>query len=408
MKKCNTCEQSQPKNNFIGSRGQETTTCQTCMDRNKIADSKRTGRKRDWKKELDNNPERKQKKEEWKLQNHEKVSKYTMDYRMRLIEKDGMDKYHKKYAIQAKKWREENKEYVKEYSKKFNQLATTKLENYKSKALYDGKKWELSDNYALELIMGNCYYCDSKCEENESNGIDRLDCLKDYILENSVSSCTICNYIKICLDPITFINRCKNILINKKIINDKADYSIYPESKEKSYSNYKKSAEQRSIEFKLTIGQFNKLIKQNCNYCGITNNDLNNNGIDRIKNEEGYTLENSITSCSSCNYMKNDYGHDEFIEQVKKIYNHSKQYLDKMIYEENFDEETMNKEEYKIFPKQLNNIIKSSRMKMTKEEKDKLKLEKQPEKNEILIHHLFDEDYKNQKAQELKEKYIND
>lgn len=41
------------------------------------------------------------------------------------------------------------------------------------------------------------------------------------------------------------------------------------------------------------------------------------NGIDRVNNNEGYTLLNSLSCCIICNRAKNSLSYGEFIEWVK-------------------------------------------------------------------------------------------
>ena len=43
------------------------------------------------------------------------------------------------------------------------------------------------------------------------------------------------------------------------------------------------------------------------------------NGIDRINNDIGYTIENSLTCCKICNYAKNTMSMREFIAWLEKI-----------------------------------------------------------------------------------------
>ena len=43
------------------------------------------------------------------------------------------------------------------------------------------------------------------------------------------------------------------------------------------------------------------------------------NGIDRIDNNIGYIMDNSITCCETCNRMKRSHEYDFFLDHVKKI-----------------------------------------------------------------------------------------
>lgn len=92
------------------------------------------------------------------------------------------------------------------------------------------------------------------------------------------------------------------------------------------YGRYVYSAHKRGHEWGLEPTQFLNLTTQDCAYCGdapgkkVRNSQLEYNGIDRIDNEKGYTLDNSVPCCSACNKMKGSYSAPEFIEKVIKIY----------------------------------------------------------------------------------------
>ena len=45
------------------------------------------------------------------------------------------------------------------------------------------------------------------------------------------------------------------------------------------------------------------------------------NGIDRLDSSKPYEVDNCVSCCSKCNYMKQDNTEQEFIDQIKKIYN---------------------------------------------------------------------------------------
>lgn len=83
---------------------------------------------------------------------------------------------------------------------------------------------------------------------------------------------------------------------------------------------YKRNAKKRGIEFELTKDEFSNMIEQNCTYCG----DSERIGIDRKDNNKGYTLENSVPCCTSCNYMKKDLSVKEFIDKCNKVVIHNK------------------------------------------------------------------------------------
>lgn len=90
------------------------------------------------------------------------------------------------------------------------------------------------------------------------------------------------------------------------------------------YNNYKRGAIKRGFDFELNINEFEKIIHSNCYYCGIEPKQILNkkgmreqliyNGIDRINNDFGYTINNSVPCCKFCNFAKKGFNINEFKE----------------------------------------------------------------------------------------------
>lgn len=72
---------------------------------------------------------------------------------------------------------------------------------------------------------------------------------------------------------------------------------------QKAYDEYFRSALRRGYEFGLTLEKLQELVTSPCTYCGIEK-ETEINGIDRVDNSKGYTLDNVTTSCWNCNRMK--------------------------------------------------------------------------------------------------------
>lgn len=94
---------------------------------------------------------------------------------------------------------------------------------------------------------------------------------------------------------------------------------------------YKRSASKRGYEYNLTDEQFNSLIFKDCYYCGCSPNQLKSNcnrensklvtnGVDRLDNTVGYTLENCVACCKVCNRAKDIMGVDDFLDWVSRVY----------------------------------------------------------------------------------------
>lgn len=127
------------------------------------------------------------------------------------------------------------------------------------------------------------------------------------------------------------LRRESNVLKAKKMSDD----NNLPEGEaafNQLYANYRCSAEKRSLEFSLTKDEFKILTQKSCFYCGkepdalsganLPNGGYKYNGADRQDNAIGYVLENCVTCCAMCNWMKNTYTVREFIAQCISVVNH--------------------------------------------------------------------------------------
>ena len=98
------------------------------------------------------------------------------------------------------------------------------------------------------------------------------------------------------------------------------------------YRHYINSAKKRDLELSLSKEQFRYLTKQNCYYCNklpqqiskTSNNtgDYIYNGIDRLDNTQGYTLDNCVPCCEVCNRAKLTRTESEFRSWVIQVYRH--------------------------------------------------------------------------------------
>lgn len=90
---------------------------------------------------------------------------------------------------------------------------------------------------------------------------------------------------------------------------------------------YKRGAKLRNLEYSLSNDLFERLIKDNCTYCGISPKTLSRylpdflyNGIDRIDSNLGYTKENVVSCCIDCNKAKWEMSQDEFKNYIERVY----------------------------------------------------------------------------------------
>lgn len=86
------------------------------------------------------------------------------------------------------------------------------------------------------------------------------------------------------------------------------------------YVIYKKRIKSKGLEFKLSLWKFSFYIERNCYIC----NKPNAGGLDRIRNDIGYTDKNVAPCCFDCNRMKSNKTPEEFMEYLKRLNpNHS-------------------------------------------------------------------------------------
>jgi len=377
-KQCTTCCKMYPMESYKGKLG-ETKTCELCREANKRADEKRDA---DHINELARvnsaKPERKEVKRAWKESNYDKVATYWMEARARLIETD-LEGYLKRCAEQAKKWREANPEKVKTSNKEQNENIDYHYVTYKRSAETKQLSFEIEKETFTELVKMQCHYC-GIIKEKGFNGIDRLDSTKGYTMENIVSCCEMCNFMKGSMSESTFTKCVKHIATFHKKIEGELCPEIFKDVKMVTYSKSKISAISRNIYFDISKEQFNEKKKENCYLCGKQNTVTHMNGIDRVDSSIGYIESNIKSCCGTCNYMKNNYVLDSFLDKCIQIAtNHTS----------------------KTNIIQMNHIVKGN--KMTKEEKKEKERIRKQKQRDILREKYGDAEYKKIHAMKIAE-----
>lgn len=107
------------------------------------------------------------------------------------------ERYQKIYGCEGDEY--ENKHHDSERIQKF--ISGAKQRNL---------SYSLSEEEAIKLLHGECYYCG----QSHADGIDRVDSLKGYSIDNCVPCCSICNIMKNKFDTQTFFDHIK-LIYNK-------------------------------------------------------------------------------------------------------------------------------------------------------------------------------------------------
>ena len=101
-------------------------------------------------------------------------------------------------------------------------------------------------------------------------------------------------------------------------------------ARNKLMRKYEAQARYRNLEFILSSEQFSEITKRACYYCNKEpsqvikfrgcNGEYVYNGIDRVDNLKGYTIENCVPCCGTCNKAKMSMTENEFADWVVRVY----------------------------------------------------------------------------------------
>ena len=417
---CSTCCKIFENSLFIGVNGGTTKSCKNCRDSNRIQDQKRDKEHCNKIHRIaDKKPARIAKKAEWKEANYEKIVMYCMNHRQRQIDED-IDEYLKRNTQNAKQWRDNNPGKVNVNNKSRLENIKIHYSNYIRCARDKNLEFEISQENFDKLVKEPCYYCDV-IQERGFNGVDRLDSTVGYTMDNCVSCCKTCNYMKCSLSVDVFLKRLEHILTYNNKIKGRyfpEEYSSYSAA---SYNEYKRRADNKSLPFEITNDEYVELLANNCYLCGRDGGNEFTNGIDRIDNNLGYIMTNVKSCCGSCNYIKKDMGLNELFEKMLMIYtkhianiqkekNQSKtqKYRNNLMETIGIDEYRKREREQKQKQRSetnmtqniTQNITKNMNKKTTEEKREDARIRKQISRDK-LKEKYGDEEYKKQRAKEL-------
>lgn len=205
-----------------------------------------------------------------------------------------------------------------------NSKMKEKYNKYIRGAIEKHRDFKLTEKQCYDFFMSSCVYCGFEPRTDSTNGIDRIDSRMGYEFDNCVPCCSSCNFMKGCIDPITFIRRCEHILTFLGQISGQLCYQMFNDRISSSYCEYRNSARRRELSFEITKEEFEQLRKQRCYICGkISVKHLHVNGIDRFDNNRGYISDNCRPCCSHCNFLKCGYDFSDFILRLLNIYHYN-------------------------------------------------------------------------------------
>jgi hypothetical protein len=93
----------------------------------------------------------------------------------------------------------------------------------------------------------------------------------------------------------------------------------YRKTDKGKFFNLREVARRRNIENTLTPEEFLKLLEGDCCFWCAGDLPTTRAGLDRVNNEIGYTFENCVRCCWSCNVMKAQMSASDFIAKCESV-----------------------------------------------------------------------------------------
>jgi hypothetical protein len=257
--KCTNCPRWQDPSQFVGKKGDVVRRCMKCRL----------------------NDDKKKKKPETREKHKERMRATRPDIKYRGAKREADERgflrrnadVMKAYRSQPEKWK----------MIKYNQDRSLAYRIYtvKAGAINRGHIFALDDTTVEAMVVSSCWYCGA-APKIKFNGIDRKDNMVGYVTDNCVPCCATCNYMKKCLDPTTFVERCKHIAGDGSFVDawPPGDGDIA------------------------------------CTFCALPSN-----GVTRIDVTKGYSADNLVACCKECNQMKTNtkVTRDGFVSKAREV-----------------------------------------------------------------------------------------
>lgn len=102
--------------------------------------------------------------------------------------------------------------------------------------------------------------------------------------------------------------------------------------KNQYFRHYRKAAEKRDYCFDLSLNEFIEIVHKSCHYCGDSPkpnaihprlHKILVNGIDRVDNSIGYTVDNCVPCCSICNKAKASLSLETWMIWIRRVHAHT-------------------------------------------------------------------------------------
>jgi len=216
-------------------------------------------------------------------------------------------------------WNSINKDHLQQWKKKSTHVHYDAM---RRRAKVKGIPWDdetFPKEVAKEMMTKPCEYCGLASDGTFVNGNDRMNNNHHYTLSSCVTCCKSCNFIKKCLDPTTFIDRCLHISALHGGSLGRLNRDAWPSEMRTnmvSTQSYMIRAEDKALPFEIQVESFSLLREEPCHHCHHVEE---MNGVDRKDNTCGYTAANCVVCCKECNHMKAQMSDTDFIASCIRV-----------------------------------------------------------------------------------------
>lgn len=96
-----------------------------------------------------------------------------------------------------------------------------------------------------------------------------------------------------------------------------------PDNFRATFNRYRVGARERGLAWELTQNDFLRLTSLDCHYCGVAPGNVAGyfvfSGIDRLDNDRGYSVDNCVPCCKTCNFAKRDLPYDDWMAWIARL-----------------------------------------------------------------------------------------
>ena len=250
---------------------------------------------------------------------------------------DVVKERHYQWKLDHPEYAEERQAYLDELRLQFDTQITRRIRGYRDNCRNNGVELDMTDEQITDLMYSDeCYYCGEKNHLPDEQGVgkcilglDRVDPVGHYHLENVVPCCFPCNHMKRLNSQSIFYDTASNIALfqDRGLATTERihHYNTHKQREEGTASVASSFARLRSCNPTTTLtAEHHAALTQppaHCSYCGVAATAAFPLGIDRVDHSnKDYSPANTCGACTTCNFIKYTFSADETIDRCRRIH----------------------------------------------------------------------------------------